>query len=107
VGGVGVDADEAGDLHVDARFLLDLPDDRVLDGLAQVVAAARERPKIIVGAVHQEQPVAVHRDGRDRWDVGNDDWAGSRDRRPGLSRGGPGRGLGRGRRRLAARAYHL
>ncbi len=31
---------------------------------------------------------------------GHDDWVGSRDRRPGHSRGWPGRGLGRHRRRL-------
>src|SRR5207237_3465106 len=56
VAGVGVDADQAGDLHGDAGLLGGLPDRRIRRALARIDVAAGQFPVAGVTAAHQQQP---------------------------------------------------
>lgn len=62
--GVGVEADQAGDLDMDAGFFFDLADDGLGQGLAYVLAAAGDGVLVVVGAAdHQEAAGGVLDDG--------------------------------------------
>ena len=61
--GVGVDADEAGDLAGDAGFLEGFADGGLGEGFAEVDGAAGECPVVVVGAL-DEQDLAGRERGR-------------------------------------------
>lgn len=64
VSGVRVDADQVGRLDVNAGFLLDLPHDRVADGLADVLRTTGDRVEVVVGAPDHEEAALVVLDER-------------------------------------------
>jgi hypothetical protein len=59
VPGVGVGSDETGHLDVDAGLFAHLADDGVGDARARVVAAARERPQVVVHFVDEEHTALI------------------------------------------------
>jgi hypothetical protein len=67
--GVGVDAHQSCDLHLDAGLLEDLAHDRLCDGLTNVLSTAWQSPEVVVRATLEEDVaslVANHgRDGDD------------------------------------------
>ena len=56
VAGIGVDADQAGDLHGDAGLLGGLPDRRISRALARIDVPAGQFPVAGVTAAHQQHP---------------------------------------------------
>jgi hypothetical protein len=72
--GIGVDAHQSRDLHLNAGLLVDLAHDRLGDGLTDVLSTAWQSPEVVVGAALEEDVAGlVANDGRD----GDDDRVGS------------------------------
>ena len=57
--GVRVDADEAGDLDLDAGLLQRLSHGRGRCGLADLLAAAGQRPQTVVAALDEQHTASV------------------------------------------------
>ena len=62
VAGVGVDANQAGDLDVEPGFLADLADGGFGAGLADLLSPAGDGPQVIVGALDQQHSARVVED---------------------------------------------
>ena len=75
VAGVGVDADQAVDLDVEAGFLADLADGGFGAGFPDLLSAAGDGPQVVVGALdHQHSARVIEDDGGD----GHDETGGPR-----------------------------
>ena len=60
--GVGEDADQAVYDDVEASLLPDLAEHRLGDGLAKLVAPARECVEVVAGAADHQEPAGVVQD---------------------------------------------